>query len=197
MRRRDILASLGAAALGAAGGGALAQTGPRSGRDPAYDPVLVSIRPGIAPGAIHVIPDAFMLYWTMPGGVAMRYRVGIGRPGLYESGRFFVGAKKEWPSWTPTPAMIEREPESYARYADGMPGGPDNPLGARALYLFEPGRGDTFLRIHGTNAPGTIGTAVSNGCARLINSEIIDLYERVPMRAPVILYPQGFTEPSV
>ncbi|KIT17612.1 L,D-transpeptidase [Jannaschia aquimarina] len=163
----------------------------QSARGPAFDPVLVPTRADIVPGEIHVLPDAFMLYWTMPGGRAMRYRIGVGRPGLYESGEFYVGAKKEWPSWTPTASMIEREPEKYEQYKDGVPGGPENPLGARALYLFQPGRGDTFLRIHGTNAPGTIGSAVSNGCARLINPEIIDLYNRVPMKSRVLLYPKA------
>ncbi|MEM9798370.1 MAG: L,D-transpeptidase [Pseudomonadota bacterium] len=156
-----------------------------------FTPVEVRIREGFGPNEIHVVPDTFMLYWTMPGGRAMRYMVGIGRPGLYEPGEFFIGAKKEWPSWTPTPEMIERDPDEYAEWADGMPGGPGNPLGARALYLFEPGRGDTFLRIHGTNAPRTIGTAVSNGCARLVNDQIIELYQRVPMRSRVVLYPKG------
>ncbi|MFO6464186.1 L,D-transpeptidase [Jannaschia sp. KMU-145] len=153
-------------------------------------PVQVRIRDGIAANEIHVIPDSFMLYWTQPGGRAIRYMVGVGRPGLYESGEFYVGAKKEWPSWTPTPEMIARDPGSYKQYEDGMPGGPNNPLGARALYLFEPGRGDTFLRIHGTNAPRTIGTAVSNGCARLVNDQAVDLYNRVPMRSRVVLHPK-------
>ena len=184
MRRRDFIAGAAATALWADAAAA------QAARGAAFDPVLVRVRAELAPGEIHVLPDAFMLYWTMPGGQAMRYRVGVGRPGLYESGEFFVGAKKEWPSWTPTPDMIEREPERFEQWKDGMPGGPDNPLGARALYLFEPGRGDTFLRIHGTNAPGTIGTAVSNGCARLINPEIIDLYGRVPLKARVVLYPK-------
>jgi lipoprotein-anchoring transpeptidase ErfK/SrfK len=152
-------------------------------------PVEVRTRPEIAPNELHVIPDSFMLYWTLPGSRAIRYMVGIGRPGLYESGEFYVGAKKEWPSWTPTQSMIERNPD-YAQWEDGMPGGPNNPLGARALYLFEPGRGDTFLRIHGTNAPSTIGTAVSNGCARLVNDQAIDLYNRVPMRSRVVLHPK-------
>jgi len=185
MDRRSFLAS-GAAAVFVADA-AVAQ----SARGPAFDPVIVRTRADIAPGEIHVLPDAYMLYWTMPGGVAMRYRVGVGRPGLYESGEFYVGAKKEWPSWTPTPDMIERDPAAYKQFEDGMPGGLNNPLGARALYLFEPGRGDTFLRIHGTNAPGTIGSAVSNGCARLINDEIVDLYQRVPMKARVVLYPKS------
>jgi lipoprotein-anchoring transpeptidase ErfK/SrfK len=153
----------------------------------------VAIPPGFAPGEIHVDPDAFALYWTLQDDTAIRYTCGIGRPGLYEPGEFYVGAKKEWPSWTPTPDMIARQPERYAQYADGMPGGPDNPLGARALYLFTPERGDTFLRIHGTNAPETIGTAVSNGCARLVNEQIIDLYERVPLNARVVLYPASWS----
>ena len=156
---------------------------------PDFLPVEVAIRPGIPADELHVLPDSFMLFWTMPGGRAMRYMVGIGRPGLYESGEFYVGAKKEWPSWTPTQEMIARNSD-YAEWENGMPGGPDNPLGARALYLFEPGRGDTFLRIHGTNAPGTIGTAVSNGCARLVNDQAVDLYNRVPLESRVILHPQ-------
>ena len=185
MHRRSFLAT-GAAAFFMADA-AVAQ----SARGPTFDPVVVRVSESLAPGEIHVLPDAFMLYWTMPGNVAMRYRVGVGRPGLYESGEFFVGAKKEWPSWTPTPDMIAREPEKFEQWKDGMPGGPSNPLGARALYLFEPGRGDTFLRIHGTNAPGTIGSAVSNGCARLINDEAVDLYNRVPLRSRVVLYPKA------
>lgn len=184
MNRRDFLAASAAACLMADAASA------QSARGPAFDPVLVRIREDMAPGELHVLPDAFMMYWTMPGAVAMRYRCGVGRTGLYESGEFFVGAKKEWPSWTPTPEMIEREPEKYKQYEDGVPGGPENPLGARALYLFQPQRGDTFLRIHGTNAPSTIGYAVSNGCARLINEEIIDLYGRVPMRSRVVLHPK-------
>ena len=151
-------------------------------------PTLVTVAPGIGPGEIHVDPNRFRLYWTLPEpGRAIRYAVGIGRRGLYESGTFRVGAKKEWPSWTPTPEMIERNPAEYEQYAEGMPGGPDNPLGARALYLFD-GPRDTFLRIHGTNAPRTIGTAVSNGCARLTNEYIVDLYNRVPLQAKVFLY---------
>lgn len=151
-------------------------------------PTLVNVQPGLGPSEIHVDPNRFRLYWTLPEpGRAIRYAVGIGRRGLYESGTFRVGAKKEWPSWTPTDDMIERNPEEYEQWAEGMPGGPDNPLGARALYLFD-GPRDTYLRIHGTNAPSTIGTAVSNGCARLTNEYIIDLYNRVPVGARVFLY---------
>ncbi len=194
LTRRHLLATT-LAALGAAASRADAQEAAEASQalPPSPQPVLVAIPPGFAPGEIHVDPDAFALYWTLQDDTAIRYTCGIGRPGLYEPGEFYVGAKKEWPSWTPTPDMIARQPERYAQYADGMPGGPDNPLGARALYLFTPERGDTFLRIHGTNAPETIGTAVSNGCARLVNEQIIDLYERVPLNARVVLYPASWS----
>lgn len=184
MDRRQVI--FGGAALSLFGSTAAMAQGLR----PDFMPVEVAIRPEIAPNEIHVVPDSFMLFWTMPGGRAMRYMVGVGRPGLYESGEFYVGAKKEWPSWTPTPDMIERDPAAYKQFEDGMPGGPNNPLGARAIYLFQPGRGDTYLRIHGTNAPGTIGTAVSNGCARLVNDQAVDLYNRVTMKSRVVLYPK-------
>lgn len=130
-----------------------------------FFPTFVQLDAGFSPGEIHVLPDQFRLYWTFGRQEALRFTVGVGRPGLYHSGRFTAGAKREWPSWRPTPEMIARDPERYERYADGMPGGPDNPLGARALYLYDEAGGDTYLRIHGTNDPQTIGTAVSNGCA--------------------------------
>jgi lipoprotein-anchoring transpeptidase ErfK/SrfK len=155
-----------------------------------WNPRVVRINASVAPGEIHVVPRDFSLYWTTEPGRAIRYKVGIGRPGLYESGTFFIGAKKEWPAWTPTPEMIEREPHIYEKWKDGMPGGPNNPLGARALYLFTPNRGDTFLRIHGTADPRGIGRQVSNGCARLVNSHAIHLYDQVPMGTKVVLYPK-------
>lgn len=155
---------------------------------PDISPRVVRIQGNFGPGEIHVDPSSFALYLTLGDGRAIRYAVGIGRAGLYERGQFFVGAKKEWPSWTPTKEMIQRSPGKYAKYADGMPGGPNNPLGARALYLFTKEKGDTFLRIHGTNAPSTIGTAVSNGCVRLVNPHITDLYERVVLGARVVLH---------
>ncbi len=155
---------------------------------PALQPREVPVYAGFPPYEIHVAPSEFALYWTLPGNRAIRYDVGIGRPGLYEAGRFFVGAKRAWPSWRPTPAMIARDPTHYAPLRDGLPGGPDNPLGARALYLYQADRGDTMLRIHGTNRPETIGQAVSNGCARLVNDQIIDLYDRVSVQTRVYLY---------
>ncbi|MCF7701165.1 L,D-transpeptidase [Loktanella sp. M215] len=154
-------------------------------------PKLVRLDNPMPAGQIHVVPDVYSLYWTLPNGEALRYYVGVGRDALYIAGEFTVGAKKEWPSWTPTKDMIEREPDHYAKYKDGMPGGPDNPLGARALYLFQPQIGDTFLRIHGTNKPDTIRTDVSNGCARLVNDQVIDLYDRVPVGSAVFLYEKG------
>lgn len=155
--------------------------------------VVVTIPAGAAPYEIHVVPGQFALFWTQPNNTAIRYTVGIGRPGLYEAGEFYVGAKKEWPSWTPTPGMLRREPQKYGPLRNGMPGGLSNPLGARALYLFQPGRGDTFLRVHGTNDPITIGRAVSNGCARLVNNQIIQLFNQVPLDTRVVLYPNGAT----
>ena len=146
---------------------------------------------GPKPQEIHVIPSEFALYWTLPDNRAIRYSVGIGRPGLYEAGTFFIGAKKKWPDWTPTPQMIQRQPELYAEWKDGMPGGPGNPLGARALYLFTPQGGDSFLRIHGTPDPSGIGRQVSNGCARLMNDHAIQLYQMVPLGARVVLHPKA------
>jgi lipoprotein-anchoring transpeptidase ErfK/SrfK len=143
-----------------------------------------------APGAVIVDPDYFALYLAITPDEGMQYSVGVGRGSLYESGVFSVGAKKEWPSWTPTDDMIERDPDQYAKWADGMPGGPDNPLGARALYLFDDVGNDTFLRIHGTPEPWTIGSAVSNGCVRLANEHIIELYDAVELGAPVLLLPK-------
>ena len=142
------------------------------------------------PGTIIVDPDYFALYLALTSSKGMQYSVGVGRGSLYESGGFTVGAKKEWPSWTPTDDMIARNPDQYAQYADGLPGGPENPLGARALYLFDDAGADTFLRIHGTSEPWTIGTAVSNGCVRLANEHIIELYDQVVLGAPVVLLPK-------
>jgi lipoprotein-anchoring transpeptidase ErfK/SrfK len=151
-------------------------------------PTQVRLKSKLPPGEIHVDPNTYSLYWTLPKNKAIRYTVGVGRGDLYEPGIFKVGAKKEWPSWTPTKEMIERNPGAYAQFADGMPGGPSNPLGARALYLFDDVRGDTFLRIHGTPEPWTIGSAVSNGCVRLVNEHVALLYDTVPIGARVVLY---------
>lgn len=150
-------------------------------------PRVVDIKSRFGPGEIHVDPGQFALYWTLPDGQAIRYAVGIGKGDLYESGTFHIRRKAEWPRWTPTPAMIKREPHIYKRHAGGMDGGGENPLGARALYLYS-GNRDTYLRIHGTPKPQTIAARVSNGCVRMINEHVIDLYDRVPNGTRVVLH---------
>ena len=162
---------------------------PDYGLPPEMHPREVTLSEALAPFEIHVFPHEFALYWTQPENTAIRYVVGIGRPSLYHAGEYCVGAKKEWPSWTPTPAMVRQSPKRYSKWRAGMPGGINNPSGARALYLFQPGPGDTFLRVHGTNDPSTLGKRVSNGCARLVNDQMIDLYDRVPTGTRVVLYP--------
>jgi lipoprotein-anchoring transpeptidase ErfK/SrfK len=185
--RRQFLAAAAAAAVAAP---ALAEAPPGWVMPEEWTPAIVRIRAEFPPGEIHVDPANFNLYLTLPKREAIRYKVGIGRGDLYEQGSFVLGAKKEWPTWRPTDEMIARSPDRYARWADGMPGGPGNPLGSRALYLFTPERGDTFLRIHGTTDPWTIGTAVSNGCVRLVNAHVEDLYARVALGTPIFLHPK-------
>ena len=130
------------------------------------------------------------LYLVQPGGMAIRYTVGVGREeALNFRGSAVIGRKAEWPHWTPTGDMIRRMP-IYAHYVNGLPGGIGNPLGARALYLYR-GNQDTYFRLHGTNEPDTIGTKVSSGCIRLFNHDIIDLYNRVPVGAPVVVLQEG------
>ncbi|MBX3584598.1 L,D-transpeptidase [Neoaquamicrobium sediminum] len=154
--------------------------------DPEYVPQEVAFPSGYAAGTIVIDTAERFLYFVEEEGRARRYGIGVGRAGLAWSGTAEVGRKARWPSWTPTPNMIRREPGKYAKYADGVPGGPSNPLGSRALYLYRNGR-DTYYRIHGTTEPWTIGKAVSNGCIRLINEHVEDLYERVTVGATVIV----------
>ncbi|MEM7440334.1 MAG: L,D-transpeptidase [Pseudomonadota bacterium] len=195
MKRRDFIASTAAFAALPVAANAFDETISREPPVPEYlKPEIINVRGKIGPNEIHVIPDHYALYWTLPDGKAIRYYVGVGKDKLYEHGTFYVGAKKAWPGWRPTDEMIARDPGSYKRFEDGMPGGPNNPLGARAIYLFYPGRGDSFLRIHGTNLPRTIGFDVSNGCARLVNRHIVDLYARVPLYSKVVLHPKGRLE---
>ncbi|KKC35285.1 hypothetical protein WH87_16995 [Devosia epidermidihirudinis] len=140
---------------------------------------------GERPGTIVVDTAARYLYLVQEGGQALRYGVGIGRDGFTWSGRAEIARKAQWPTWTPPPEMVARDPNA-APWAKGMPGGLDNPLGARAMYIYQNGR-DTIYRLHGTNDPGTIGEAVSSGCVRLINQDIIDLYGRVPVGTPILV----------
>lgn len=138
------------------------------------------------PGTLVIDTRERALFLVMEGGRAVRYGVGVGREGLAWGGRAVVGRKSEWPRWTPTRDMIAREPERNARWAGGMAAGLENPLGARALYLYRNGR-DTLYRIHGTNEPWSIGQSVSSGCIRMINQDVIDLYRRVPEGTPVVV----------
>lgn len=146
----------------------------------------VDYRTNEPPGTLVVDTKNRFVYLVQEGGKAMRYGVGVGREGLEFTGSANIGFKREWPRWTPTQNMIARQPERYVRWADGMEGGPANPLGARALYLFKDGK-DTLFRIHGTNEPETIGHAVSSGCIRMMNQDVIDLYRRVPSGSKVVV----------
>jgi lipoprotein-anchoring transpeptidase ErfK/SrfK len=137
------------------------------------------------PGTIIVDPQSKYLYLVLGNGRAVRYGIGVGRQGFEWSGEAVIRRKAKWPRWTPPKEMVERD-ELAAEWADGMPGGPTNPLGARALYLFQ-GDVDTLYRIHGTFQPQTIGTAVSSGCIRMINADVADLYERIQIGAKVVV----------
>jgi lipoprotein-anchoring transpeptidase ErfK/SrfK len=137
-------------------------------------------------GTIIIKTHERALYQVLGNGKARRYLVAVGKEGFSWSGVARVGMKKVNPRWTPPPEMIERTPR-YAKWAGGMPGGiPENPLGVRALYLFTR-RGDTGFRIHGTNAPSSIGTAASSGCIRMLNREVIELYNNTPRGTKVIV----------
>ncbi len=140
---------------------------------------------GEAPGTIVVRLQERKLYLVQPGGDAIRYGVGIGKDGFRWSGRANVQYGREWPTWTPPPEMIQRKPE-LVKWRGGQPGGLDNPLGARAPYLSQNGQ-DTGYRIHGSPEWWSIGQAMSSGCVRLINQDIIDLYSRVSKRNPVVV----------
>ncbi len=141
---------------------------------------IVSYASHEAPGTIIIDTPNTYLYYVLGGGRAIRYGIGVGRDGFTWSGVQSVTRKAEWPDWTPPPEMIARQPY-LPRY---MAGGPSNPLGARAMYL-----GGTVYRIHGTNAPQTIGTHVSSGCIRLTNEDVIDLYSRVSVGTKVVVLP--------
>lgn len=156
-------------------------------RDP-YLPTEVAIRDGFEVGSIIVVSKDFFLYHVIAPGRAVRYGVAVGKAELVWKGRATVGRKTEWPSWKPTPDMIERNPAAYKKYENGMPGGPGNPLGARALYLYNANGNDTSIRIHGTTDPGSIGRAVSNGCLRMRNEAVMSLYDQVPVGTPVYVY---------
>jgi lipoprotein-anchoring transpeptidase ErfK/SrfK len=163
--------------------------------DPSVLRQEVAYRSSHRPGTVVVKLSERRLYLVENGGQALRYGVGVGREeALNFRGSAVVGQKTKWPHWTPTASMIARMPK-YAAYAGGLPGGPDNPLGARALYLYRDGH-DTFFRLHGTNEPESIGQAVSSGCIRLLNHDIIHLYNRLVIGTPVIIEPENGFETS-
>jgi lipoprotein-anchoring transpeptidase ErfK/SrfK len=147
-----------------------------------YKPIereVVDYATKLKPGTIVVETGERRLYFVLPGGEAVRYGIGVGRDGFRWSGQHRITRKAEWPGWTPPAEMRKRVPDLPAY----MPGGPDNPLGARALYI-----GATLYRLHGTSEPWTIGQAVSSGCIRLTNEDIIDLYNRVKVGSLVVVH---------
>lgn len=149
---------------------------PRSTRSIVADPT------GAARGTITIDTEGRRLYLSLGDGRAVSYGVGVGREGFEWKGRVSIGRKAEWPDWTPPAAMLKRRPDLPAF----MPGGEDNPLGARAMYLYSGGK-DTIYRIHGTNEADTIGEAVSSGCIRMLNDDVADLYDRVKIGTPVVV----------
>lgn len=154
--------------------------------DPRNVRKVVNYRTSYAPGTIVVDPYARFLYLVMEGDKAMRYGVGVAKAGLEFQGEGDIKRKARWPGWVPTPNMIAREPDRYGPLAQGMQGGINNPLGARALYLYQGGK-DTLYRIHGTNEAWSIGQSVSSGCIRLLNQDIIDLHARVPEGSKMVV----------
>ena len=146
--------------------------------DPEWQKQMVLYRTTEAPGTIIVSTAERHLYLIQPGGREIRYGIGVGRDGFQWQGLLSITKKAEWPDWTPPPEMIARQPY-LPRF---MAGGPGNPLGARAMYL-----GATVYRIHGTNQPWTIGTKISSGCFRLVNADVADLYDRVPVGTKVVV----------
>ncbi|OCJ07899.1 oxidoreductase [Rhizobium sp. AC44/96] len=183
-RRALVLSGLALITSGCSGAGWLFGSGER-GANPNLRRREVAYSTNEAPGTIVVNTSERFLYLVEPGGRATRYACAVGEEGLSYKGRATIGRKAEWPSWTPTASMIERKPR-LAQYAGGVPGGPNNPLGAAALYLYR-GSEDTKFRLHGTNEPWLIGQAVSNGCIRLTNEDIVDLYSRIPVGTPVLV----------
>jgi lipoprotein-anchoring transpeptidase ErfK/SrfK len=139
---------------------------------------LVAWQDGFAPGTVVISTSRRRLYYVLGGGQAIQYGVGVGRQGFTWAGTKTVSMKREWPGWSPPPQMLRRRPD-LPRY---MPGGIDNPLGARAIYL-----GSSLYRIHGSNEPNTIGAAVSSGCIRMTNRDVVDLYSRVRVGTKVVV----------
>ena len=155
--------------------------------DPKYYRKKVRYDSKEAPGTIIVDPKNYYVYRIEGDGAATRYGANVGRQGFLWSGDAYVGRKGEWPTWTPPREMIKRQPET-AKYAGGMPGGPENPLGARTLYLYQNGK-YTLYTIYSSNDPETIGTNLTSGCTGLLTQDMIDLYDRTPVKTKVVVLP--------
>jgi lipoprotein-anchoring transpeptidase ErfK/SrfK len=153
-----------------------------------YVPRLVDYETGEPRGTIVVDPDNRFLYLVLGQGRAKRYGIGVGREGFGWAGTALIKRKAKWPVWVPPEEMQLRDKQA-AQWRKGMPGGPKNPLGARALYLYQ-GEVDTLYRIHGTSEPGSIGRAVSSGCIRMLNPDIVELFDRVPLGTKVVVLPR-------
>jgi lipoprotein-anchoring transpeptidase ErfK/SrfK len=145
----------------------------------------VAFKTGEPAGTIIVDTQKFFLYFVQAEGRAIRYGIGVGRAGARWTGEAKISRMAKWPTWTPTQDMLDRH-VNYAQWKDGMPGGPDNPLGARAMYLLNDGKDNQF-RIHGTPVPTTIGQATTSGCFRMLNVDVIDLYDRVEVGTRVVV----------
>jgi len=161
---------------------------PKGALDPRFFRQRVRYRSKEKPGTVIVDTSDFYLYFIEGKGKAMRYGVGLGKAGFEWSGRGRILWKQVWPKWTPPAEMIARRPElaKWSEANGGMPGGPRNPLGARALYIFQ-GKQDTLYRLHGTPEHSSIGKAVSSGCVRLVHQDVIDLYNRVKPKAKILV----------
>ncbi len=182
VQQRRIIRQDGAARIEQASVTSRAQKPIRSKLDPMYLPQVVSYESEHKAGTIIIDTNNRFLYLVLGEGKARRYGVGVGKPGFEWAGAHKVTRKAEWPSWTPPKEMIAREAAKGHYLPAFMEGGPENPLGARAMYL-----GSTLYRIHGTNAPWTIGYAVSSGCIRMRNEDVVDLYERVKVGTRVVV----------
>ncbi|GAA6148128.1 L,D-transpeptidase [Pseudooceanicola nitratireducens] len=181
-RRTFLTAAAAAAASSALPLPALAYTPPKN-----LQPTNVRIAARYQPGEIVILPRAYYLYYVTAPNEAIRYGIAVAKPGLGYTGTATIKRKVEWPTWRPTAEMIKRDPAAYGKFEgnqDRMAGGPGNPLGARAMYLYE-GNRDTYIRIHGTVAPKSIGRMASSGCFRMINDHVIDLYNRVDLGTKV------------
>jgi lipoprotein-anchoring transpeptidase ErfK/SrfK len=181
MNRRSLLLGFASAALAPN----LAYAAKRKKRVPYEGASWVDFETPERPGTVIINTDQRALYHVQGQGEAIRYGVAVGKAGFEWAGIAKVGRKVEWPTWTPPREMIKRRPE-LAQWADGMPGGEDNPLGARAIYLYSGGR-DTLFRIHGTNEPWSIGSAASSGCIRMLNEEVSQLYDAIDIGTKVIV----------